>query len=290
MSVLEFHLFLSLPAEIQGKIFHFASSAATICEKVGLLCVSKATRQWVEDILYDSIFLTKFRHLASFTLLIRNHPGLLAHKTKSLYLIASDSPTGDTKAALEVLRELQNLRAAHVFISHREQDVLDRLGHLPQLHTLMLDSNFNSIAPAYLKTMTSYPFTATLTHLAMASWNDGPHAYFLACFPCLTHFSVTCYESPDPNWIDIWSSNLPPSVRVFAILDQWSSISRGARIPKNYRCESPVVLVEIPRGWSVAGIWDHLSQMWLCAEKLIATYPGVAEEGNNMIEMCNWWN
>ncbi|KAH8825736.1 hypothetical protein DL96DRAFT_1609710, partial [Flagelloscypha sp. PMI_526] len=290
MSTLGFYHFLELPAEIQGKIFHIASYAATPSERIGLLGVSKAIRPWVEDILYGHVYLYGSRRLAPLALFIQSRPGLLAQKTKSLYLTASSPPEENIKIALDTLLELKSLRAAQVYISKREKEVLHHLGHMAQLNTLMLDSIFNKISQEYTRNMSSYPFTGTLTHLSMASWNDGPHAHFLACFPRLTHFSVTCYEPPTSAWRTLWSMNLPPSLRVFAILDQWSRITTGrGRMPETCSQTRTTVVVRIPQGWGVPEIFAHLTEMWISAENLLAAQAEVAWEGEILIELDNWY-
>ncbi|KAH8825737.1 hypothetical protein DL96DRAFT_1609712 [Flagelloscypha sp. PMI_526] len=287
MSSLDLCSFSDLPAEIQGNIFHLAAYTATSGELAALLRVSKVIQPWVEDILYDTVYLTKAQQLESISLLIENHPGLLAQKTRKLNLT-----TGDRSAlALKLISELRGLRAASVYVAHREQDVLECLGHFPLLTTLMLDSAYNTISPTFTKIMSSYPFTVTITHLAVASWNNGPHPHFLLCFPHLTHFAATCYESPKTDWIDIWTRSLPSSLRVFAILDQWSDrdTSDLTQAFRKHRRTIPVVLVRMPYTWDVETIWVHISEMWLGAEKLSVAQGVVDELDHDLIELENWY-
>ncbi|KAH8825545.1 hypothetical protein DL96DRAFT_1609235 [Flagelloscypha sp. PMI_526] len=271
-----FPKFPDLPSELQGCIWHFAALDSYAPQQVSLLVVSKSTRPWVENILYENIKLTDASSTKSRLLFssIAQRPDKFKNTTRTLWLIVYEK--NDAPLALSAISTLHGLRKAFVYIEDTHLETLRCLQTLPTLREVRLDSAFNLMSHSQCSPFMQMGTSTNITHVVLGGRDHlGPHT--LRLFSGMTNLAIISYKVPDLNSIQIWCDATPKSLQVFVLIDGWSALYRtlpatdAVHLGKVITTPSFTAKRVLFLMGRVPVLWDETALMWDTVNEAISS-------------------
>ncbi|KAH8825654.1 hypothetical protein DL96DRAFT_1734681 [Flagelloscypha sp. PMI_526] len=273
-----FSKFQDLPREVRGIVWQIAAQDYSTSQPARLLRVSKESRFWSENLVYESLIAIQPFTNNSLLSHIALRPDLFA-STKSVWLM--DYTMYDSELALSVLPTLPSLQKVSLFLSKSEFEVFECLLSLPHLKEVHLISTLNVLSISQCNTLKQTYEHSNVTHFIPSLQQTHPGLFggmVLHLFPRMTHLAVVCDTPPNLRVFQAWCHAAPKSLRVLVVIDQqlYSELYLGAvgdkvdqfaRLAPKFTV--PIVVLH-RKQWDRRELWIKSAYIWEAVDEAVS--------------------